>query len=221
MRKVVRDTFWDHNVPMEGFCTWMYPDVKGLISTGVGNLIDPIQYATFLPWRVTGIYGKPGWRLATAQEVKDEWIRLKGMPKDCWKWGGGAFASHTHLRLTEQDVRDLVAKKADQMAAHLKMRFKDWDTYPADAQLGMMSMAWGLGPAFNFPKFQAHLKLREWEGCAQECGMQEKGNPGVIPRNKNNRVLFRNAEMVEKLSLDPDKLYFPTELGKPCPACGK
>jgi hypothetical protein len=215
MRKVVRDTFWDFNVPMEGFCTWMYPDVKGLISTGVGNLIDPYQYAKALPWK------RPDGSLAPKLEIEQEWNRLKAMDKKVWQYGGGWFKNHTTLRLTEADVRKLVESKADQMAAHLKMRFKDWDTYPADAQLGMMSMAWGLGPAFNYPKFQAHLKLREWEGCALECGMQEKGNPGVIPRNQKNRILFRNAAMVEKLSLDPDKLYFPAELGKPCPTCGK
>ena len=222
MKKSVSDIFWDFNVPMEGYCTWMYPDVKGLISTGVGNLIDPCLYAQILPWK------HPDGTRATAVEVKAEWENLKHMPKECWANGGGWFKSRTILRLSESDVRILVGQKLIQMETFLKGRFPDWDSYPADAQLALLSMSWALGPAFRFPKFLAHLKARNWVGCADECKMTETGNPGVIPRNKKNRQLFINAAAVEKHKLDPEKLYWPRALDvnqepepeeQVCPTC--
>jgi GH24 family phage-related lysozyme (muramidase) len=234
MKKVVSDIFWAHNVPMEGYCNYPYPDVKGLISTGVGNLVDPVQYMTPLPWKHKD--GTP----ATKWEIEAEFKRLKAMAigpdgkptKDCLR-GGGWWKDKATLQLSEQAIRDLVASKLRTMVSYFKGRVgeKVWDSYPADAQLAILSMCWALGPAFNFPKFMAHLKARNWLGCADECKMQEAGNPGVIPRNKKNRSLFLNAAAVEKYGMDPEKLYYPKELdinrppepeateAKTCPTC--
>ncbi len=42
--------------------------------------------------------------------------------------------------------------------------------------------------------------------------MQEKGNPGVRPRNIYNRRLFLNAAAVVGDGLDAERLYFPQAL---------
>jgi hypothetical protein len=50
--------------------------------------------------------------------------------------------------------------------------FADLDNFPADAQLGLLSMSWGMGPMFNFPKFQAYVAAGDWSSAATECRFQ-------------------------------------------------
>lgn len=219
MKDSVGDIFFRFNAPFEGVCLHPYLDVKGIVTTGVGNAL--FSYAEFrmLPWT---IHGKP----ATEEDMKRGWDALKAMPKESWQRGGGWFAATTSLRLTNAAVEALVKRKLGVMVNTLKMRFSQWDAFPADAQLGILSMAWAMGPHFNFPMFIAHMKLRQWDKCAEECKMTEVGNPGVKPRNEANRVLFMNAYHVERSKemlkpLDKDKVFWPHELGKPCDKCGR
>ncbi|MFF0476587.1 peptidoglycan-binding protein [Streptomyces sp. NPDC004284] len=72
--------------------------------------------------------------------------------------------------------------------------FEDLESWPADAQLGLFSMAWALGPAFKFPKFQTAARQQDWLTTARESKMTETGNAGVIPRNVRNALLFTLAD---------------------------
>lgn len=206
MRAAVRAAFVPFTAPLEGVVPWMYLDVKGLVTTAIGNLIDPIQYAMPLPWRnkVTG-------KLADRETVIREWARVKH-DKSLARLGHRAAERITELRLTDEGVQYVVQSKLQQNWSHLERRFPDIVEWPADAQLGMLSMAWALGPAFNWPLFQAAVKARNFFLAAEECKMREVGNPGVAPRNRHNRTLFRNAGHVVQHRLDPDVLYWPRAL---------
>src|SRR5207244_2818316 len=46
----IRDGFLAFSRPLEGRVPWMYLDIKGLVKTGVGNLIDPVGLALKLPF---------------------------------------------------------------------------------------------------------------------------------------------------------------------------
>src|SRR4029453_7562541 len=46
----IRDGFLAFSRPLEGRVPWMYLDIKGLVTTGVGNLIDPVGLASKLPF---------------------------------------------------------------------------------------------------------------------------------------------------------------------------
>lgn len=73
-------------------------------------------------------------------------------------------------------------------------------------------MAWACGAAFHFPLLDAALRTRDFLGAALECRIDERGNPGVVPRNAANRTLLRNAHYVERGGFDPSVLYWPTAL---------
>ena len=45
MRASVKNQFRTFNAPLEGVVKYMYLDIKGLVTIGVGNLIDPINAA--------------------------------------------------------------------------------------------------------------------------------------------------------------------------------
>ena len=57
--------------PMEARVFHMYVDILGLVSTGLGNLIDPVGMATSLPWR------RLDGSLATREEIVAAWHKVK------------------------------------------------------------------------------------------------------------------------------------------------
>lgn len=206
MKDSVRAYFYAYNTPLEGAVPWMYQDILGLVTVAVGNLIDPIRHATGLDMI------KPDGTPATQAEIDAEWWtvkRLQGAAKNGHRW----VRQFTKLRMTEPGMRALVDSKLLQMEAHLKTRFADWDTWPADAQLGVLSLSWACGPAFQFPALAKSLRARDFDSAAGQSAINSKGNPGVIPRNRRQLILFRNAAEVERRCMDADTLYFPDAPG--------
>jgi GH24 family phage-related lysozyme (muramidase) len=192
VRACVQAAFVPFITPFEGSTNWMYCDVKGLVTTGIGNLIDPFQTAIHLPWIV-------GQRLATEQEIITAWRFVKDN-QDLKLQGGGAYKSLTQLRLTDKAVSDLVAKRLASMDSILCSRFYGYEFYPANAQLGILSMAWALGPNFWFPTFKAACERGDWTTAANECHISD-ANPA---RNTANKALFLAA-----VTSGPDDLALP------------
>lgn len=66
-------------MPLEGVVKYMYLDIKGLVTIGVGNLIDPINAALNLPFRYKN---KPGvtnaGQSASRADIEAEWKLIKG-----------------------------------------------------------------------------------------------------------------------------------------------
>lgn len=207
MRDSVRFAFVDFTAAFEGVVPYLYQDVKGLVTIGIGNLVDPIQYAMPLPF-VRRVDGLPAGR----DEIAAEWLRVKG-DASLARLGHRAAERVTTLRLTDEVVASLVARKLEQNDAHLKGRFPYMEEWPACAQLAVHSMAWACGPAFRFPMLEMALRAEEWEMAAKECHMNEAGNPGLAPRNVANKLLFRNAARVRDYKLDPDLLEWTHVLG--------
>jgi hypothetical protein len=61
------------------------------------------------------------------------------------------------LELSDDAIDSLIIDRLTKNESFLKRQpwFQDFDTWPADAQLGLLSMAWAMGPAApgNFPSF--------------------------------------------------------------------
>lgn len=220
MRQSVRDVWTKFNEPLEARLRFMYLDVKGLVTTGLGNLIDatgppPLRpptdsertashaQARQLLW-LTGDGGT-----ATPDQVDAEWDQIKGR-LDQARFGGGTFEPFATLFLSDDEIDRIVFDKLNQMEGTLKSRspFADFDNFPADAQLGLLSMSWGMGPKFNFPKFQAFVAAGEWTSAATECRFQP--DTGTITvRNDRDQLLFRNATAIIDNGLDPEALVWP------------
>ncbi|MET9894441.1 peptidoglycan-binding domain-containing protein [Streptomyces sp. NPDC006465] len=200
MHDSVRDAFLPFNEPMEGRVRFMYLDVKSLVSTGVGNLLDADDPGNFgsNPQPLADIFTL-GWfdKTTTAAadhtEISAEYQNVK-FSNTASKPLADKEAI-TRLRITDAAINDLVSHKLDSFENSLRQRadFADLDQWPADGQLGLFSMAWAMGPLFKFPKFQAAAAAQDWLTMALECKMTEAGNPGVIPRNVRNGLLFTLA----------------------------
>jgi hypothetical protein len=225
VKEAVRAAFVPFTLPLEGALpghmgiTWMYPDVKNLVSTGLGNLIDPVGLALGLPF--IHLDGTP----ASRDEIAAEWHRIKNLPPDT-KGRTAAQLGHlyakpfTTLRLTNAGIEQLVNRKLAENESVVATIFKEWASWPADAQLATHSMAWACGAGIfspragraHWPKLTAALHALDFRTAAVECFMpEERTIGGLRPRNKANRILYSNAA-VALHRLDPDVLFYPQEL---------
>jgi len=211
VRAIVAVKWREFNTPLEGLVRFMYQDVKGLITIGMGNLIDPISTALGLPFKK-----RQGGTLATRAEIEAEWKLIKGKP-ELAKKGHRACDPLCTLELDDAAIDDLIRKKLEQNEKFLKTQkpFLKFDQWPADAQMALLSMAWAMGPGFasRWPKFSAACEKMDFLAATENCRMSEVGNAGVRPRNDANQRLFKNADAVLAGQADGfysgDTLYYP------------
>ncbi len=208
MYQSVQDAFTAFSTPLEGKVNFMYLDIKGLVTVGIGNLIDPVDKALNLPF----VHKSDG-SAATQDEISNEWNTLKSQP-DLAQKGYKACEAITNLMLTDDSIAQLVTTKLNLNATTLKStsEFSDMDSWPADAQLGLLSMAWAMGPGFgpSWPNFRTACAAHDWATAAANCRMNETGNPGLKPRNDADVLLFTNAAAVQTGGLDFTVLHWPS-----------
>jgi hypothetical protein len=209
--------------PMEGRVNGMYCDILGLITCAVGNLIDTRTAGTYPTALVEAIR----WTLADGSRapldvVRADWWKLKQnaahYAKLHWKYALAA----TKCRLTEEEIDRIVKERLAINEAETRKAFPDWDTFPADAQLAVMSMCWAVGTGWpqKFPRFAALVEAQDWQRAAAfddpknpkgnwPGKIREAGNPGIVPRNLKNRFCLLNAAIVQENALPVDVLHWP------------
>jgi hypothetical protein len=190
----------------------MYLDILGLVTTGTGNLIDTAGQAAQLPW-----YHEATGAPATKPEIIAAWHALKArkdLAKLHWKYA----AKLNDLRLTDAAIDTLVLGKLQANAAFVeKNYFRDFKSWPADAQLACMSMAWAVGPGFpvKFSNWRRFAEKQDWVSAKACCKIRTVGNPGVVPRNRHNELCHDNAATVNEHGLDISTLHWPAILLPP------
>lgn len=244
MRDSVRSFFTDFSANHEGFTPFMYCDSLNLVTTGIGNLIDAgpnhpgassverarlnnvvsaaaMLPAMKLPWRLRG----PGWtsknpvagELVSPAEVADAWTRVKRQNEvvpDFSQRGGGKYASLTNLTLDKDALMALFNNTLTSFDNALRKHYQGYDTWPADAQLAIMSMSWAMGPAFHpalgFQAFKNAADIRDFATMAVQSTFKGGGSiTDKASRNAENFLMFNNAAVVERAGGDPDRLIFP------------
>lgn len=183
----------------EGKVTTMYVDVLGLVTVGAGCLIDSPDAAARLP------FVHPSGTVAEPDEIRAAWRNLKAN-KDSLKTRHYKYAApYTYgLRLPDAAVDDLMLERLASFVTHLRKTFTEWDSFPADAQLGILSLAWAAGSGFTakFPRFTAAALRGDWAAAAEHGQLRTTGpdgtfNAGVVPRNAAQRWLFLAASVAD------------------------
>lgn len=207
MRQSVRDAFVPFSAPLEGVCTWLYLDAAMLATTGLGHLCNSFAEVAMLPWK------RPDGSLCTRDEVAADYAKVRAH-EDWHLRGGGAYEPLTTMRLTREDVVDLAMRKLASNETILEKRWPDFQNWPADAQLALHSWAWGVGPSANYPLFAAALRRGDFAEAAEHVKMTLNGvEIGTLKiRNLRNQLLLRNAQRVRAFGLDPERLYWPTDV---------
>ena len=131
-RQVVLDAFATWVEPFEGCLSFMYCDQLGLVTCGLGFLVDPIEAALALPWIV------PGRGPATSDEVRAAWDAVKAR-QDLRMRGGVIY--HTVggniVRLTQATIDTVTKQKLATNEAILVESFPSFAAWCADAQLAL------------------------------------------------------------------------------------
>jgi Putative peptidoglycan binding domain len=202
--------------PWEGpGLSFMYTDSKGLVTTGTGNLIDPIGAALALPWQ------NPDGSPTSQQDITDAWNTVKSA------WPGvqsNASSSLTSIRLSKDALDDLMLKTIQGNHEYLMKEYPNYTKWPADAQMAIHSISWAWGPGFatvwnesgtNGTAFNAAVNAAtpDFAKAAQimmaASQHEESINSGIIPRDQANVVMFNNAADVLKSKGDVTKFWYP------------
>lgn len=207
MKIAVQGAFRKFNEQFEGVVPYMYLDVRGLVTVGVGNLIDPIEEAVQVPFR-----WKSDRRLATREEISGEWRSIKRQPLLA-SAGHRSAARVTQLEVADEDIGELIRERllANVEALLKRPTFNAWNDMPADAQMAVLSMAWAVGVngLSKFPKLLMAIARKDYIEAAVESEISTVGNPGIKPRNAANFLLFTNAAKVIELKRDREILFYP------------
>ena len=213
LKQSVIDIFPSFSTKYEGFTPYMYADSKGLVTTGIGNLIDPMPLAMNLPWK------RPDGSMATPSEIQGAWQAVKGAYPGVQSTGSQTL---TNIRLDKDGIAKLVTSKLDQNHQYLVGQYPRYSSWPADAQLALHSISWAWGPAFanvwgpHGQDFKAAVNQSKPDFITGASVMksassgEEARNPGIVPRNAANVQLFQNAAAVLDKGANPDLLYWPS-----------
>lgn len=183
---------WDiFSEPLEGRVATLYADKLGLVSIGVGNLLDaadkdgkplPIDVA----WRMVKgqvialRFELPAGIPASAAKIEQAWraVRNDPMAKDRgWQYAKGIPANNIHL--SREAIDELVMAKLAANDAAMQRRFVDWEERPADAQLAIHSMMWAMGSEFwpKFPKFSRAFSTHDYAKACERVDTDENNVP--------------------------------------------
>lgn len=206
----VVNSYVDWTTPLEGFLPWMYIDALGYVTTGMGNLIDPIGTALGLPWK------NADGSAASQAQIQAAWNAVDAQRSDpkgtkqtsgAATRGGGSQGGVTSIRITKEDVQQLVASKMKQNESFLTEGLTNFAQAPADAQMAAHSMAWAMGPGFakTWTQFRNAFNSGDYKTAAAQSHMQ---GVGIDMRNMANNLLLSNAAQVVAGKKDPDTLYY-------------
>jgi len=214
----VEHIFPQYSIDLEACFLSPYSDVKRLVSTGVGFLVDPIDRCLALEWWI-------GDRRATGREIIDDWHAIKDRAlkmseSDLQRWTATMQAPLTSIRLRPDYVEQKTIQKLRANFAYIETHLiHGLSDAPADAILGCMSLAWAAGAGFNLTnpprtEFVAAFNAGDWLSAGAHARLRETGNRGVIERNKRQDLCFQNAATVAARGLDPAALWWPNACPK-------
>jgi len=192
MKKEVEDAFFRANQSLEGYVPYMYQDIKGLVTIGVGNLIDPITVAEKLPF-VRWAKNMPMRLPATKKEIQNEWRRVKAMPPGLhYKH----YSAGSTITMAETDIEHLVSTVLATHEAGIMTHHPAWNEYPALVQMTLLSMSWAVGVTGlkKFSRFNGFIREGSWALAAGEAVMNSSGNPGLERRNKWNLAMLNRCQ---------------------------
>ncbi len=210
--------------------TWMYLDERGLVSTGVGILIDDPKDPMAVIKRKVKFYKKSDNGEASAQEATDAEIRAEYdkvkdkaepdpdrpgelRPKAAYK-SFKAFESITDLRIRIAEVGGSAMKMVSAIDGSLRRQFgAPYDTWPADVQVTIMQMAYGGGLDVRMKegKLGPLLTNRDWYGARVYTYLSNprSGQRGYIKYNRAFEFLMINGWIVEQCKKMGDKMTNP------------
>jgi hypothetical protein len=221
--KFTFDEFWNFTEPLEGGitadCMFMVQDLQvatamGITFTGKSNRAAGLRMAQALEW-----VNKSSRSFCLPLEIERDYDAVLKRD-DLGRLGPGRLAEWkgiTNCRITLNGLKKGVRERVVQNINYVKTQRKgdkylgDFDSFPADAQLCVISLTWANGNEFNYRDFAKACRDANWFEASRECGFKSKEN--TLPlRQRQQEDMMRNAGYVAQGAANPNKLQWPTLL---------
>lgn len=215
MFPAVQAAFGPFKVNSEGRINYMYCDGKGYVTTAVGNLLKDAAAAKKWAWRVRNTGA-----LASPAQITDAFDACKAYYDETKAAGKGApgysrYKDKTTLHLPDEQIYAIVSTALGKFDGYARVGFGAiWDEFPADAQLAVLSMMWGLGSTkgikkANRPLYNA-ICAGDFETATYHCTFKAQGNQAVRDwKNKAYRFMFSNAATTRAMGSDYAIVLWP------------
>lgn len=178
----------EHN---EGRIPYMYVDIAGYVTVGIGQKLATAADAQPLPFAVDG--SRPI-TFASREAIAAAWRRVHARPG----LGIAEYRAIGGLVLADVDIDALFRTRVRSFVADLSGTFHDFDTFPYPAQKALVDLAFNVGSvtSTNFPNLVRAARRRDWRTAAAESHRTAKvPNPAraFADRNEYTRQLFISA----------------------------
>lgn len=213
-RASVVNSFIPWSSPFENYTTFPYTDAEGLVTVGLGNMIDamvpgqikhkncgygtrtpcgqatPTSKALSLPWQ--------------GGSIALDWQKLKA------QWPGvqsNACERITSARLPKSAIDQIIHDQLVYNEKDILHLLPNFGAAPSDAQMAVHSMAWAMGTG-NLATFKSFLDSLRAENYADAAAQSHMQGVGIDIRNLANRMMLLVAEAVKTLGGDPDDFHY-------------
>jgi GH24 family phage-related lysozyme (muramidase) len=166
----------------EGCIPWMYRDIAGNVTVGVGLMLSGSDAAQSLPFLT-------GFRAATPQEIAADFTRVNTLPPG---HASGFYKSPSSLELSQQTIDAKLSGVIKNFEIGLRARLPQYDAFPDGIKMALLDMIYNLGPEGlfkGFPHFIAAVEAQSWAQAAEDC-LRHGPNPA---RNAWTRQQFLDA----------------------------
>lgn len=203
-------------VQSEGLKDHMYCDSVGKVTTGMGNLLKPISMALELPWKVRATGAK-----ATPEQITEDYNTCLTYYAEVTARDASAAAplykERTKLYLTSDDVHALVDRRVKGFATACAVAFgvKEWNAFPADAQMVCLAISWAIGVAPRWPvrkkaDLHAAVLAGDFKKAATLCSLPVTKKVQMREwKNKAFKFMFENADIAKQMGGASPTLMWP------------
>lgn len=158
--------FVEDVIRWEGCVPWLYCDVLGYVTIGVGNLVKTAQDADRIP-----LYWPAGSALST-DEKRTEWQKVAAAYNKARPVSAQAYAGLSKARMRKEDVVALVTRRiGNEFLPGIRKLCPGFDDFPLAAQSALVDIAYncGMGGLAKFSKMLAACNTENWKRAAETC----------------------------------------------------
>lgn len=187
------DDYMDDLLAHEGCCAWPYCDKRGLVTTGIGNLVASPAAMVTLPW-----FHRADNSLATNDEKAAAFDAVKGAYSSTSPQAAGFYRAISDLRLGLDYVHTLARQRlVSEFIPGVIRVFPGFPAFPLPARRGLIDMEYSLGVGgllkFHTLVTAANSVPPDWMVVSQQC--HRAG--GSDERNAWTANIFKEAAGIE------------------------
>ncbi len=190
--------FLQHLKAVEGFATHMYKDIANNVTVGIGLLLRYASDAKKLPFVIKGT-STP----ANPVHIENAFNVVKNSAT-AGAAGAAAFEPLTNIEISLAEATIRALNAMDDFLCQLTSSkfFPEFGTYPTTVQMGILDLAYTLGPTGTRDKykdFTAAVRRRNWKLAAKESDRPQVSST----RNGIVDQWFNQAAKQERFFIDP------------------